>query len=321
MEITPFQDDFIPQAAALFVQAYQRQRLVTPQLPEQMANCQHVEKMLAKLVGSGPAVAAVEGGRLVGYLGSYLVDGFRGTTRTGAYVPEWGHATAYRIQQTQQKTIVYRQLYRLVSAEWSAAGCQVHAITLLADDREAEKIWFWNGFGLAVVDAIRPMVPLEGVHSSGLVVRQATAGDADLLADLDAEHWQHYPRAPIFMPPHPGMDAAANASFISQPRNSVWLALDGETPIGFLRFDGYDFDSVAAVESDDGVLITGAYVRPAYRGRSAAAGLLQAALAHYARRGLKYCAVNFESFNPEAAAFWPRYFDPVCLSVVRVPET
>jgi hypothetical protein len=32
------------------------------------------------------------------------------------------------------------------------------------------------------------------------------------------------------------------------------------------------------------------------------------------------CAVNFESFNPEAATFWMRYFEPVGLSVMRVPE-
>jgi hypothetical protein len=58
-----------------------------------------------------------------------------------------------------------------------------------------------------------------------------------------------------------------------------------------------------------------------YRGRKAAVALLDAALRDYADRGLTCCAVNFESFNPEAASFWMKYFDPVGLSVMRVPES
>ena len=48
---------------------------------------------------------------------------------------------------------------------------------------------------------------------------------------------------------------------------------------------------------------------------------LDAALRDYADQGFTCCAVNFESFNPEAALFWPRYFDPVCYSLTRIPET
>jgi hypothetical protein len=57
-----------------------------------------------------------------------------------------------------------------------------------------------------------------------------------------------------------------------------------------------------------------------YRGRRAAPAMLQAALAHYARLGLPALYTNFESFNPEAAAFWPRHFRPVCYSLMRAPE-
>jgi GNAT superfamily N-acetyltransferase len=59
---------------------------------------------------------------------------------------------------------------------------------------------------------------------------------------------------------------------------------------------------------------------PAYRSHGVAAHLLGLALQDYARQGFTCCAVTFESFNPEAAAFWPRYFTPVCYSLFRVPE-
>jgi GNAT superfamily N-acetyltransferase len=122
------------------------------------------------------------------------------------------------------------------------------------------------------------------------------------------------------MPLRAGRDAAEHAVFLSRPKNSIWLALDGEVLAGFIRYEGYDFDGVAIIESEDAVTITGAYVRPAYRGQRVAVALLDAALRDYHARGFKFCAVNFESFNPEAASFWMKYFEPVCFSVLRVPE-
>ncbi len=121
-------------------------------------------------------------------------------------------------------------------------------------------------------------------------------------------------------PPHQN-DAAEFAAFLARPRNAAWLALDGDTPAGFLRFDGYEVEGVGILEGDHTVFINGAWLRPAYRGQRLTPAMLDAALRDYADQGFTCCAVNFESFNPEAALFWPRYFDPVCLSLTRIPET
>jgi ribosomal protein S18 acetylase RimI-like enzyme len=165
------------------------------------------------------------------------------------------------------------------------------------------------------------MRPLDVQYKTALCIRKATQDDAKTLTDLDKEHWGHYSRAPIFMAPRQGKSLDENIEFLSRPKNSVWIAQDGNGLAGFIRYEGYDFDGVAIVESEDGVTITGAYVRPAYRGQKVAVALLDAALRDYQARGLKYCAVNFESFNPEAASFWMKYFEPVCFSLLRVPES
>jgi ribosomal protein S18 acetylase RimI-like enzyme len=315
MKIAAFDQDHVAEAAALFVHSYHTRRLATPILPGKMEDPAQVSAMLGRLVRDCPGVIALEGDRLVGYMGWLFVDGFRGTKRKGAYVPEWGHACV-----EDGKAKLYRAMYRAAAEHWATARCQVHAVTLLAHDRAAEQAWFWNGFGLAVLDAVRPMHPLNVPFSTNLHIRKATPDDAQALAELDAEHWTHYTRSPIFMPPHAGRDIAEHLAFLSRPKNSIWLALDGAVPVGFIRYEGYDFDGVAIVESDDAVCITGAYIRRAYRGRHLAVALLDAALRDYQARGFTFCAVNFESFNPEAAAFWMKYFEPVCLSVVRVPE-
>ena len=316
MQISTFDKDFVPQAASLFLQSYRKQRHAIPILPASMENAGRVETMLANLMDSCTGVAALEDGQLIGYIGWFLVNKFRDTDRKGAYIPEWGHACV-----EPNKMNIYRAMYRAAAEYWSQAGCEVHALTLLAHDQTAEKTWYWNGFGLTVVDAIRSMCPLDTPFATNLLIRKATLQDANIIAELDAEHWCHYTQSPVFMPARTGKDAAANIEFLSRPKNAIWLALDGNVPVGFIRYEGYDFDGAAVLESEDGVTITGAYVRPAYRGRKGAVALLDAALHDYQARGLKYCAVNFESFNPEATTFWMKYFEPVCFSLLRVPES
>jgi GNAT superfamily N-acetyltransferase len=316
VEISQFRKEHIPEAAALFVQNYRRLRLAVPVLPDLMEDQRHVEEMLATCFDPSSGIVAWEQDRLVGYVCWFLVERFRETERKGAYVPEWGHGC---VEDNQEQII--RAMYRAAGESWAAAGCQVHAITLLADDGSAEKAWFWNGFGLTVVDAIRPMNSLQTTSNSNLLICKATQDDVEALTELDKEHWKHYSRSPIFMPPRPGKSLDENIEFLSRPKNSIWIAWDGNVLAGFIRYEGYDFDSAAILESEDGITITGAYVRPAYRGQKVAVALLDAALRDYQARGLKYCAVNFESFNPEAASFWMKYFKPVCFSLLRVPES
>ncbi len=86
-----------------------------------------------------------------------------------------------------------------------------------------------------------------------------------------------------------------------------------------MRFERV-FHGSAVIESRTGVFISGAFVRPAYRGRGAATAMLDAAIRRYAVDGITSCAVDFEAFNPEAVAFWTRHFAPVCYSLMRVPE-
>jgi GNAT superfamily N-acetyltransferase len=315
METVPFRKEYLPEAAAIFTQNFKGLRQRVTILPDGLEDVPHVAGMLDSLFNACPGVAALEQGKLAGYMGWFLVDHFRETDRKGAYCPEWAHAA-----MEESKPAIYRAMYRAASAQWAAAGCQVHAITLLAHDQAALQVWFWNGFGLTVVDAVRPLDPLGITSPTGFSVRKASAADAEILSRLDAEHCQHYTQPPVFMVAQESSDAAAFAQFLGAPHNSVWLAVQGSDPMGFIRFQAHSFGAADTVNADTTIAITGAYTRPAYRGRGAAAALLDAALRDYAGQGFARCSVDFESFNPEAASFWMKYFTPVCLSVIRVPE-
>jgi c-di-GMP-related signal transduction protein len=52
----------------------------------------------------------------------------------------------------------------------------------------------------------------------------------------------------------------------------------------------------------------------------AAKALFNKGLKYYAEKGYERCSVDFESTNPEATHFWMNYFEPVCISVMRLTE-
>jgi GNAT superfamily N-acetyltransferase len=295
----------------MFVSSLAVLRNEIPILPDELMDVDAVAARLSDMAG----VAAMQDGELVGYLASWSpIEGFRGTRRRAAYVPEWAHGAA-----REARGRIYRALYRAASTAWVADGCDVHAITVLAGETATMDTWFWNGFGLAVVDGVRATTPLGAPPPEGFSVRMATLQDAPTLATLDTEHNRHYEEPPVFMAPRTAYDVDAWSSFLERPGNSAWLAQDETGPFGFLRFDR-EFDGADVIGSKGGVFIDGAYVRPAHRGRGAATAILDAASHHYAEEGLTYSAVDFETFNPEAAAFWMRHFTPVCYSLMRVPE-
>lgn len=316
MELRPFTPNYLSAAVELFRHKFHLLRQSLPALPGTLDDEVLISGKLSRLLGAHPGVVAWEEGRLVGYLVYMVIDNFRDAGRRAAYCPEWGHAAAATHQEQ-----AYRRMYREVATQWASQGCRMHVITLLANDQESLQTWFWNGFGMLVVDAVRPMTPLEREPKTRLRIRRAGTADAQSLASLDIAHCRYYTQSPVFMALRASQTADEFSAFLEQEGNSAWLALDGDMPVGFLRLNGIEFDAADAIASPETVHITGAFLLPAYRGQGASSAMLEAALQHHARLGKTCCSVDFEAFNPDAAAFWLRHFQPACLSLMRCPET
>jgi len=311
IEIVPFETAHAPEAAQSFAASLRALRQQVPALSAKFADPAIVTERLSHARG----FAAVERGRLVGHLTSnHPLARFRRTGRTGAYVAEWAHGVTH-----PNVAEVYNALHREASRQWVAEGCGVHAISILAHQPAALETWFRAGFGLALVDAVRPATGLGVAVPPGIGIRVAEPDDAPDLARLDDEHVRHYAEPPMFMVPPPATDEDGWRGFLAAEGNAAVLVEDRDGPFGFIRFTN-EFDGAAMTEDDTGAFVSGAFVQPGRRHRGVGAALLDAGLQHLAGRGLHTCALDFESFNPEASAFWPRYFTPVCNSVMRIPE-
>jgi GNAT superfamily N-acetyltransferase len=312
MNIVPFSSDHLEDAGGLFIQDLQRMRRAVPALPAAMIDLRTVVGQLNHFFSVNPGLAAVEENHLVGYLGWIIIDRFRGTSDRAAYCPVEAHAVS-----GNDRMSVNLALYTHASWHWSEMGCKTLALSFLADDRDAREFWFWNGFGLAVVDAVRSIDP-PGFHPpENIQVSQAGMDDAGLIAGFEQESSRYYAEPPSSMVPLPPDDAETCRQFLAEPVNTIWLAYTQGEAVGYMRFQARGAGTAVIVESNTNVAITAAYVHPQYRGVGASSTMLEAGLRYYRDRGYNSCSVDFESFNPKASSFWKRYFEPVCYSVMR----
>lgn len=306
MDVVPFGPAHVRAAAAIHAARVRSLRESVRVLPPAFEDAEVVAGLLAGASG----VAAVDGGRLVGFLTArHPVPRFRRTGRTGAYVPEWGHGVGH-----DDPDAVYRAMYAAVTPEWGRAGCDVHAVTVLATDRAATDAWFRMGFGMLLTDAVVTDRP-----NGAAPARTATSADAAALAALDREHVHHYALPPTSMVPPEPMDEPAWRVFLDAGRGVASIVDHDGGAAGFMRFSD-EHGGAALSAADGGAFVDGAYVRHDQRGRGLAGALLAAGLDELDRRGVTHVAVDYETTNPQAAAFWPRWTTPVCRSLQRILE-
>ena len=322
MRVVAFAPEHLAGAVTLFRARLRRLRRLVPSLPARLTQASDARELLAGFLRADRCLVALEDGRMVGYLGWREYESFRGVPSRAAYSPEFGHAAA-----RGREVEAYRALYRAASGRWFDAGCRIHCLTDLAGDASLARFWFASGFGELGQDALRPLPgppvldsPTRPVTGRDLRVRAAGAADIPALARLDAEHVRHYADPPVLMvPQHPETEADLSA-FLAQPPNAYWLVEAAGEPQGFLRFEAESHGAARISLAPDTISITGAFVRPAWRARGAATAMLAGAVAHHAAQGFQRMAVDYETINPEALAFWPRHFAVVASSYVRVPE-
>lgn len=270
--------------------------------------------MLANIAAGHPGAAAYVDGQFAGYLiGFSALSGFFGR-QAGVYVPVWGHAVA----ATDRAADVYQALYAEMSTTWIARSCHNAAITYFMDagTQAFEESLFATGFGLQVIDGLRPMDPVAGVSPETIDIRRASEGDLTVVAELDVKLGRHLRSAPIFLHTRPVAAEDLRERFLGDGVCTL-IAWQNGVAVGGIRgvlnrSDGCDLFSVEGT-----LAVNFGYTEPEARRTGIATALLDALLAWGREQGMVRCSVDFESANITARRFWLTQFRPVCHSAVR----
>lgn len=313
MMVEPFTESHVEEAAQLVLVAYRAEHEAVPALPAPASCVDAVTEQIAGLTGTGLAgFAAVAGGRLLGFLAGYPAPELF-SSRPGVYIPVCGHGAT-----GPDRRLVYHHLYQVASAAWVRPGRLMHSLSVFAHDTEALDAWYWLGFGLRCVDAVRPLAPVEGVPAGPLEVRKARPDDALALYGLHCAHRGYYRNAPLFMPQVEIESSLADfRHWLAEADHHLWAAWskDGHL-VSYLRIEQGGGNSFA-FKNPQTYNICGAYTTEAAR-RSGAGTLLLSAVVEWLRgQHAERLGVDYESFNVIGSRFWAKHFTPFLLSPAR----
>lgn len=312
MEIVRFAPAHAEEAAELALEAYVAERRAVAALPGPDAAIGLKRAAAAMAGGAGvEGFAAVKGGRLMGFLSGYPAEHFFGSHQ-GVYVPPHGHGA----RQGADRRFVYQRLYEAASGAWVKSGRLTHAVSMYAHDAEAIDAWYWLGFGLRCVDAVRPLSDVNTSAAASLSVRKASPEDAEALFSLHAEHCGYYRRPPLFMPTVELESGLGEfRQWLAGEGNHLWAAYSGDEPISYIRirrgWGNIPLDDAGTYH------ICGAFTSEDARRAGAGALLLSEIVTWLREQGCARLGVDYESFNIYGSRFWGKHFVPFLFSAVR----
>ncbi len=308
MEIIPFSDNHLKDAAVLVAARYRAERDLNESLSARFEDTDAVLPLLKDYTNGQVGIAAIRERRLIGFLIGLRITG--GTKI--AYVPDWGHAAPSTDRQE-----IYRAMYANLARRWVADECFSHAITLLAHEREVMDAWFSLGFGMVEIDALRGVSPIEG-ESAEVEIRRAGPEDIDLVLALRVALQRHIATAPVFIPLIIRRGRKHYEQWLPDSTNALWLAYRDGDAVAFIELEPASrLGVVMPFFNETTVTITGAFTREDMRQRGIGTSLLSHSLEWARSAGYKRCAVEFESTNIIGSSFWLKHFQPACYSLAR----
>lgn len=322
MNIVPFTDDLIDEAAQLLALRHQKDRLAMPVLPARFES----ERDAAIAIRTewekpgAQGVAMMEKGALVGYLfGTRTENQMRARHVWMSFA---GHGIA-----EGQSVDMYRDLYAAAAQQWVDEGYFAHYSLIPAHDAALAHAWFCLGFGHEQVhgclslEAYKEQAAHE-VPVPDAELRLATPNDRQALADVSQWIRTYQSRAPIFgvaLPEDAQTIRDGYSQLAEDPEADVWIV---ERKGRILSFQGYfpaEEGPGNMLVPANGVELGVAATQPEYRGLGINQALTKYALAQLKAKGKECVLTDWRMTNLQSSRYWPRQgFLPIAYRLSRL---
>ena len=312
MELTIIKADeqYRKQALNLNLNTYQNLRKQIPFLPSGEYYKEKLNNNIKEIFQQGLGVMAVNQDEIVGYLLGYKVKELFGKDK-GIYIPSYGNAA---IESNEKE--IYQKMYTKAADLWVEKNCLNHAITVPACDKDVITTFFWLGFGLRCIDAIREVNDIQTDPIKQKVkIKKAKLKDIDQMDDLYRENCLYYKHSPLFMPVSNDISIDELKDWLENDNHHLWIAYKDNKIVGFMRIEPKGETIIST--HPDLLNITGAYVDQRYRRQNMGIQLLEHVMNWLKKERYQLCGVDFESINITGSNFWLKYFTPYTNSLVR----
>lgn len=306
-----FTEKHIYDAVKLALAELSAQRQHCPDIP----NEDYTEKlagMLHWLSSQSYGKAAVQGGKLIGYLlfaGPW--DGFFGNVK-GVFSPL--SASAFSYEHTDRSRLA-SQLFQHVADDFVSDGVYSVAVCRFAHDEETARSFVLNGFGIRCSDAVCKLDEMNLVAPANASFSELSREEFIKIKPLELGLVRHLEKAPVFYPTDMSDPDSWFDWWSGREGLRIFAAESDGKAIGFIAVttDGENY----ITESDHMANICGAYFDKAYRGNGLAHELLAYICRTLKSEGMTHLGVDCETMNPTALNFWGKYFTNYTYSFAR----
>jgi GNAT superfamily N-acetyltransferase len=267
-----------------------------------------IESYLMRQIEKGNAIIAKTDKTIAGYMAWMCVNFHNEKT---AFCPIVGHAAL-----VENEISIYHTLYTASSQKWVQDNRFNHLWMTFYDDIDLKDMLYDIGFGSYVIDACQKVSKNTLQTNCPYRITRAVSDDADALLKLENELNQYLLDSPIFL-----KREECSRDYIVQiiSQNRVFVAWDNDCLIGVMSLkvdQGYHFERLTTTDSGY-IGRIGAFVKSEYRGKGVGTKLLKEVFDYCAEAGKPFVHVSYETANPYANRFWPKYFKPAIRSVRR----
>lgn len=305
MRFVDFNRTHLEEAMQIANVNYEEERQQVPILPE-------IDLMpeLTHFADNNLGVAALDGNKLIGFLCTYSPreDAFGTTNVKGSFSPIHAHGVI-----GENRDRLYSGMYLAAAEKWVKEGIASHAIALYTHDKESINSFFYNGFGLRCIDAIRSMEDLPKKAGTQCEYHELPREEWGKLLEQHNSLITHLGNSPTFMK-YALIDEQELYRRTSEDVR-YFVAKEANKNIAYIKIsaEGENFAS----EDNSMMNICGAYCLPEYRGTGEYHNLLSYLISTLKKEGYIRLGVDCESFNPNARGFWLKHFTEYTHSVVR----
>lgn len=306
-----FTENHIDEAVRLALAEISAERKHCSDIP----NEDYTEKltgMLHWLCGQSYGKAAVQDGRLMGYLlFADPWDGFFGDVK-GVFSPLSGNAFSY---ECDDRGRLASQLFQSVADDFVRDGVYSVAVCRFAHDEETARSFILNGFGIRCCDAVRELSKMSLAKSENVCFSELLCEEFIKIKPLELGLVQHLEKAPVFYPTDMSDPDSWFDWWSGREGLRIFAAETGGKTIGFIAVttDGENY----ITETLHMANICGAFFDTAYRGSGLAQSLLGYICETLKSEGITHLGVDCETLNPTALNFWGKYFDHYTYSYAR----
>jgi ribosomal protein S18 acetylase RimI-like enzyme len=301
LELRPFADDHLEDAARLLEERHRRHREAEPLLPEHLDLRAEIEAIWEHEDASG--TVAARNGRIVGYL--------IGSPRAGKVwgANTWVELAGHAVEEPED----VRDLYAVAAERWVEEGRPRHSVLVPATNGALVDAWSRLCFGQQQALALREVPSQAEVQAPhGFEIREPDPLDIEELIEIDLALPNHQQESPVFS----GVELSSR-----EDSRDEWLSVfadDGEEEVLVAYRNGRPVAcwALAAVEESGqhrglarpakGCYLAFASTLPEARGSGIGVALTNASFNWANENGYEAIVTDWRVTNLLSSRFWPK---------------